>query len=229
MPSFWDLLPASVWPTQPFNPRLNPGEGWGQAPNPPAPWESSPLTPAYLASDTLASRQPWDDDRYRQMAADARRASDFARWFFGRPSREPAPLEVPPMSKQLPPGPRAKPAKPPNAIESAPLGPPVPPGGYNEWDKLDRFYENPDPTEVDPGIMAPDPDPYRTLDGSMAVDPQTILTPQFYFRKRVPRKAPRVFGIMGTAFVWGGGIRCPGRIEGRLRAVPCCDGGYIGR
>jgi hypothetical protein len=153
---------------------LNPGEGG--SPSPAAPWESAASTPNDLAPDALASRQPWNNDRYLRELADAQRASDFAAWFFGRPSREPAP-----------PVPGAEPPKPPDTIESAPLGPPVPPDGYNEWDKLDRFYEDPHPEEVDPGIMAPDPDPYRTLDGSMAIDPRTILTPQFYFSKRVPR------------------------------------------
>ncbi len=36
MPSIWDLLPADLWPTQPFLPPVNPGQGldWSENPFP---------------------------------------------------------------------------------------------------------------------------------------------------------------------------------------------------
>ena len=107
MPIFWDLLPASLWPTQPFIPPIDPGESWGKSSSPATPWESAASTPDYLAPDALASSGPWDDDRYRQMLAAAKRASDFARWTFGPPNARPqaptaAPMPTAPMSGTLP-------------------------------------------------------------------------------------------------------------------------------
>jgi hypothetical protein len=96
MPIIWDLLPASPWPTQSFTPPGNPDQGSAWAASPAAPWESATSTPDYLAPDALASSEPWDDDRYRQMLADAKRASDFVNWTFGPPSVAPrAPTAAP--------------------------------------------------------------------------------------------------------------------------------------
>jgi hypothetical protein len=96
MPTIWDLLPVSPWPTQPFTPPDNPDQGSAWAPSPAAPWESATSTPDYLAPDALASSGPWDDDRCRQMLADAKRASDFVNWTFGPPSVAPrAPTAAP--------------------------------------------------------------------------------------------------------------------------------------
>jgi hypothetical protein len=92
MPIIWDLLPASPWPTQSFTPPGNPDQGSAWAASPAA----ATSTPDYLASDALASSGPWDDDRYRQMLADAKRASDFVNWTFGPPSVAPrAPTAAP--------------------------------------------------------------------------------------------------------------------------------------
>jgi hypothetical protein len=108
MPNFWDLLPASLWPAQPFSPRLNPGEGSGRSPSPPEPWESAASTPddpapdagiplgAPSASSGLLSqfdayRDPElaDDERRQQDLVHARRALALAQWFFGPPSEAP--------------------------------------------------------------------------------------------------------------------------------------------
>jgi hypothetical protein len=106
MPTIWDLLPASPWPTQPFIPPTDPRESWGKSSSPAVPWESAAATPDYLAPDALASLRPWDDDRYRQMLADAERASDFVRWTFGTPDAPrratAAPMPTAPMSETLP-------------------------------------------------------------------------------------------------------------------------------
>jgi hypothetical protein len=72
-----------------------------------APWESAASTSAYPAPDAPASSGPWDDDRYRQMLADAKRASDFVAWTFGAPNATPrapaaAPMQAAPMSGTLP-------------------------------------------------------------------------------------------------------------------------------
>jgi hypothetical protein len=86
MPSFWDLRPASLWPTQPFIPPGNPRQDAAWSPRTGVPWESAASSPDHLVPDAPASSWPWDDDRYRQMLADAKRASEFARWVFGPPS-----------------------------------------------------------------------------------------------------------------------------------------------
>jgi hypothetical protein len=92
MPTFWDLLPASLWPTQPFIPPVNPGQGsdWpqGQAVS------SQPATPMpnFPPPDALASSASWDDNRYQQMLADAKRASDFVNWMFAPPRDGSRPL-----------------------------------------------------------------------------------------------------------------------------------------
>jgi hypothetical protein len=106
MPTIWDLLPASLWPTQPFIPAVNPDQGPGWALSPAAPWDSAASSPNHLAPDAMASlgwsapvasfagpsqlgayRHPdvADEERYQQMLADAKRASDFVRWTFGPP------------------------------------------------------------------------------------------------------------------------------------------------
>jgi hypothetical protein len=212
MPTIWDLLPASLWPTQPFIPPVNsrPDSGWS-ARRAPAPWEATALIPDYIAPDAMASwpssalpdtsfgapsqlgpdhgPDPAVDDRNRQMLADAKRAYDFVMWHFGQPSRDPLGPARPPQ-EQPPAVPRKSP-KPPDSIESAPLGPPIPPDGYNEWDKPDQFYEDSELFNVDPGIIARNPDPYRTLDGSMVIDPENILTLPFHFRKRAVRRPTR--------------------------------------
>src|SRR6266436_6324583 len=77
MPTFWDMQPAGLWPTQPSIPLIDPEQGSGWAPSTAAPWESAASTPDYLGPASLTSWGPWDDDRYRQMLADAKRASDF--------------------------------------------------------------------------------------------------------------------------------------------------------
>ena len=131
MPIFWDLLPASLWPTQPFIPPIDPGESWGKSSSPATPWESAASTPDYLAPDALASSGPWDDDRYRQMLADAKRASDFAAWTFGPPNATPrtptaAPMQAAPMSETLPTAssfiPQLDPAQPASPLVAPPYG-----------------------------------------------------------------------------------------------------------
>jgi hypothetical protein len=207
MPTFWDLLPPGLWPTQPFIPPVNPrlDSGWSER-RAAAPWKPTAFIPDYIAPDAMASwpssalldtcfgapsqlgpdrgRDLTVDDRYRRMLADAKRAYDFVMWHFGRPSTGPS------LSEQPPSVPRKSP-KPPDSIEGAPLGPLLPPDGYNEWDKPDRFYEDSDFFNVDPGIIARNPDPYRTLDGSMVIDPENILTLPFHFRKRAVRRPTR--------------------------------------
>jgi hypothetical protein len=117
-----------------------------------------------------------DDDRYQQMLDDAKRAYEFVMWHFGRPPHVPAPSV-----------PFRAPPKAPTPFEGAPLRPPVPPDGYNEWDLLNRFYEDSELLDSDPGILAPDPVPGATLDRRMEIDPRTVLTPQFPLRKRIAR------------------------------------------
>jgi hypothetical protein len=92
MPTFWDLLPASLWPTQPFIPPVNPGQGTDWPPGPAASRQSMAPMPNFPPSDALASSASWDDDRYQQMLADAKRASEFVGWIFGPPDQAaPAP------------------------------------------------------------------------------------------------------------------------------------------
>ena len=115
MPTIWDLMPASLWSTQPVFPPPDPTQppAWPQAAlpswSPSAPTASSPgwpMAPSAL-SDTDVSVSPWDSAvrralaaqrsglqdsdladaaRYDRMLADAKRAHDFAMWAFGGPS-----------------------------------------------------------------------------------------------------------------------------------------------
>jgi hypothetical protein len=110
MPSIFDLMPASLWPVQPFMPPSDPlqppvwpsssAAGWSMPrPAPPPGW-----TPAATDADTSVSEwdramrqalaangsaasptdaaSAWSD----QMLADAKRARDFVMWAFGPPS-----------------------------------------------------------------------------------------------------------------------------------------------
>jgi hypothetical protein len=190
MPTFWDLLPASLWLTQPFIPPVDPGQRSAWTPNPVDPWESAASTPDYVVPNATVSLGSWDDDRYQQKLADAKRAYDFVMWHFGRPSREPILPERSPQD-QPPQVPRKAPPAPRDSIESAPLRPPVPPDGYNEWDKLDRFYEDTDFYKVDPRVLSPNPDPGQTLDTGMVIHPRNILMPQFSVRRGVALKPTR--------------------------------------
>jgi hypothetical protein len=116
MPSIFDLVPASLWPVQPFMPPLDPTQ--------PSRWPSSlgsnsavpavatspftfpttPVSPHPYADDSVsdwdramrqalaaqrsATRAPdiGDSAASDQMLADAKRAHDFAMWAFGPPS-----------------------------------------------------------------------------------------------------------------------------------------------
>lgn len=91
MPSFWDLLPAGAWPTQPFIPPFDPTQaGW--PPNASPQWTAaSPSTPPWtaplLAGAPLSlesSGSPSDSSDSDRLGA--RRAYDFAMWAFGPPS-----------------------------------------------------------------------------------------------------------------------------------------------
>jgi hypothetical protein len=98
MPTIWDLLPASLWPTQPFIPPSDPTQPppWPQASppnwNPSAPSLSSfgwP-TPSGL-TDMLPDHDFRDMSYYDRMLADAKRAHDFAMWAFGPGGAQPTP------------------------------------------------------------------------------------------------------------------------------------------
>jgi hypothetical protein len=137
MASYWDLLPAGAWPTQPFVPPYDPMQTpWAvdttQASRPPRdlpmPWESAPAFSPYPTSQYGASAQTsWpeaysapdvaDSARYQRMADDAKRTYDAAMWAFGPPSVRPAP----PMRQAAAP---LYPAPLPAAAADAP-GPPV--------------------------------------------------------------------------------------------------------
>ncbi len=47
MPTFWDMQPAGLWPTQPSIPPIDPEQGSGWAPSTAAPWESAASTPDF--------------------------------------------------------------------------------------------------------------------------------------------------------------------------------------
>ena len=113
MPSIFDLMPASLWPVQPFIPPPDPAQpttwpswasGWTPAvPSPPPSW---PTARADVPADADSSVSDWDRAMRQALAAqagatrdpgtggiasdralaDARRAHDFVRWMFGPPS-----------------------------------------------------------------------------------------------------------------------------------------------
>jgi len=95
MPTIWDLLPASLWPMQPFTPPGNPDQASSWSLSLAAPWEAAASTPDYLTPDAPSPSGPWNDDRYRQMLADAKRASDFTAWTFGPPNATPRAAAAP--------------------------------------------------------------------------------------------------------------------------------------
>jgi hypothetical protein len=113
MPSIFDLMPASLWPVQPFIPPPDPAQppawpswasGWTPAvPSPPPSW---PTAATDAPADADSSVSDWDRAMRQALAAqagatrdpgtggiasdralaDARRAHDFVRWMFGPPS-----------------------------------------------------------------------------------------------------------------------------------------------
>jgi len=119
MPSIFDLMPASLWPVQPFVPPPDPAQSaawpswasrWTPAlPSPPLGW---PTAAANVPADADSSVSEWDRAMRQalaaqssaardpgtggtgvtdQMLADAKRAHDFVRWMFGPPSAPQAP------------------------------------------------------------------------------------------------------------------------------------------
>jgi hypothetical protein len=120
MASIFDLMPASLWPVQPFIPPFDPAQptmwpsgasGWTPPPSSPAPGWSAISADAPPAADSsvsdwdramrqaLAAQRDVPSDPgvggiapYDQMLADAKRAHDFVRWVLGPPS---APLAQP--------------------------------------------------------------------------------------------------------------------------------------
>jgi hypothetical protein len=119
MQTIWDLLPASLWPTQPFIPPPSVAHatawpqaaapGWTQTvPSRPPDWPAAPAG----GTDDDGSVSEWDRAvrrafaarrdatrdadidglaRSYQMLADAKRAHDFVVWAFGPPSAPQAP------------------------------------------------------------------------------------------------------------------------------------------
>lgn len=108
MPTIWDLMPAALWPTQPFMPPVDPMQAtrWPAdwlgaqgsafaAPPDPAGYFVPPTSPgigtlgappyADLSSGPGPNPDP-DAARSRQMYENARRAHEFALWAFGPPS-----------------------------------------------------------------------------------------------------------------------------------------------
>jgi hypothetical protein len=106
MPNIWDLLGPDFWPTRPYGPPVDPGQGSGWSPSPMLPWEAAAATPGYLAPDATApsgpsgapdapqgllspvyggyrNPGPSDEEKSRQDLAYAQRANAFAQWFFG--------------------------------------------------------------------------------------------------------------------------------------------------
>jgi hypothetical protein len=93
MKSFWDLLPASSWPTQPFIPPRDPMRA-GSSPLQAQSWDSPAAAslPSWLTTQVAPSASGTtgpglaDDAHTVRMLADAKRAHDFAMWAFGPPS-----------------------------------------------------------------------------------------------------------------------------------------------
>ena len=135
MPTIWDLLPASLWPTQPFFLPSNPT--W-----PPARPSQSSTT---LFPTNPATTMP---DRDAQMAEDARRAYDFAMWLF----QPPTPRRMPPPSRES--SSNLGKFDLSEHIPSVPIPPPpMPPfEGYGEGDRRGREFETDE--NVDQGIIA---------------------------------------------------------------------------
>jgi hypothetical protein len=78
MPTFWDLLPASAWPVQPFIPPFDSTQ----------PSASPPLaSPSWDAANSAAPA----DTSLSDALADAERAHAFALWMFGPPGTSRAP------------------------------------------------------------------------------------------------------------------------------------------
>jgi hypothetical protein len=177
MPRFWDLLPASAWPTQPFIPPFDPTQAPAWPPAALPPW--NPATPSAYGWPTVtaasasaprdaASVPPWnsampqasaapagttgnagtvDDD---PRVAEAKRAYDFATWFFGPPSapqspsmRAAAPLNASPL--------------PGDADQSAapPVGPAQPPANGDLFSSLSTRGLTPKPGQTIPEKTTP--------------------------------------------------------------------------
>jgi len=123
MPSFWDLLPASAWPVQPFIPPPDPVQpaAWPFAASVWTPAVPSPVSWLTAAGDIPAdadsSVSEWDRAMRQalaaqssaardpgfggtgvtdQMVADAKRALDFVRWVF-----PPSASQAPPMGDAM--------------------------------------------------------------------------------------------------------------------------------
>lgn len=117
MPSFWNLLPAGAWPTQPFIPPFDPTQAgwppvalpqWNQATSSAYGWQTS-LAPSAGTPLDAASAPPWDSALPERVAtqagatgdadavdddprvAEAKRAYDFAQWMLGAPSTPQSP------------------------------------------------------------------------------------------------------------------------------------------
>ncbi len=106
MASYWDLLPAGAWPTQPFVPPYDPMQTHWAVDTTPAspprrdlqmPWERAPVFSPYPTSQYGAGAQTSppesysapdvaDPARYQRMADEAKRTYDAAMWAFGPPN-----------------------------------------------------------------------------------------------------------------------------------------------
>jgi hypothetical protein len=203
MANIWDLMPASMWPTQPFIPPLNLAPAsWSPTTSTARQFAGAPLrdpphgeaalfaplghsaiaspNDVAMRSGTLRDSPLANVDPYRQMYEDAKQAHDFVMWLLqppakSPPSQQPIPAPPPPTGKM----------DPSRYIESMPLDPPVlpnPPQGYNEGDKMpSRFQDNPN---VDLGIEVPMSESEKSVDPRIVRDPTSIFAPYSGFRWR---------------------------------------------